>query len=134
MKKVIAIVFAIGLLIIVTLLFWHHTNHPGDAAIRHKLVGTWISSNQAIKGGVAFSSDGNFVVNEVFGIGTNERPVVYEGTWQLKDGFLITTTRKSDTKSAHVEAVTRVRIIRVNDQELIYRDEHAGVVTRKRGQ
>lgn len=134
MKKITVTVFAIGLLIIATLLLWHHARPSGDAAIRQKLVGSWGSENPAIKGAVTFSPDGSFAVNETFGLGTNTHPVQYAGTWKVEDGYLVTRTAQGSSGGVHVEPITRQKIIRVNSQELVFRDEHAGLVTRKRSQ
>jgi hypothetical protein len=134
MKKIAVTGLAIGLLIIATLLFWHHTRPSGDAAIRQKLIGSWGSENPAIKGAVTFSSDGSFAVNETFGLGTNTHPVQYAGTWQIEDGYLVMRTAQGSSGGVHVEPITRQKIIHVNSQELVFRDEHAGLVTRKRSQ
>ena len=46
-----------------------------------------------------------------------------EGTWQIKDGYLIdTVTRHSDTNIA-VPWTNRARIVRITDQELAIHDE-----------
>jgi hypothetical protein len=134
MKKLIAIGFIVGLLIVVTVFSWHHFNYSSDAVIRHQLPGNWVSDTQAAKGTIIFNSDGSFVADGTFIISTNERQVAYEGTWQIKDSFLIETTTKSATEGARVGAVARNKIIRVNDQELVYLTEHGNTVTRKRSQ
>ena len=133
MKKIIVTGFAIGLLIIATLLLWHHTRPSGDAAIRQKLIGSWGSENPAIKGAVTFSPDGSFTVNETFGLGTNTHPVQYAGTWQVEDGYLVTRTAQGSSGGVHVEPITRQKIIHVNDQEFVIMD-HGTTITRKRSQ
>jgi ABC-type glycerol-3-phosphate transport system substrate-binding protein len=131
MRKIVVTGFAIGLLIVVTLLLWHHIRHPGDAAIRQKLIGSWGSENPAIKGAVTFNPDGSFAVNETFGLGTNAHPVQYAGTWQVEDGFLVTRTAQGSSGGVHVEPITRDKIIRVNDQEWVFIDRGT-TIARKR--
>ena len=133
MKKIILTVFAIGLLIVATLLVWHHSGHSEDAAIRQKLVGSWGSESPAIKGAVTFSPDGSFAVNETFGLGTNTHPVQYAGTWQVEDGYLVTRTAQGSSGRFHVEPITRQKIIHVNDQEFVIID-HGATITEKRSQ
>jgi hypothetical protein len=128
MKKFAIIGFFIVLLI-VGILSWQHFKYPSsDERIRHQLPGTWINGPQDSKDSVNIDSDGNFVIKETFG--TNE--VASEGTWQVKDGFLIATTTKSSSKDERVGIVTKDKIIRVNDQELVFSSQGTTITWKRK--
>ena len=132
MKKSITIGIGVALLIVVSVMFWHHEQSLRDAEIHQKLAGDWVSENPAIKGTITFRSDGNFAVNETFGLGTNAHPVKFDGTWQVKDGYLTTTPTQAVLGEAHLVG-SRAKIIRVNDRELVL-IENGHTITRNRSQ
>jgi hypothetical protein len=110
---------------------------PSDTEIRQRVVGTWIvdlhpANGASIKGTVTIVSDSKFITRAAVTIGDKKQEMNYEGIWQAKDGFLIETITKSSSKTARVGAVTRDKIIRVDDQELVYQTEQGKIVTRKR--
>jgi RNA polymerase sigma factor (sigma-70 family) len=105
------------------------TVYFGDERISHQLPGIWISDSQSINGSVTIDSDGSFAIDEFFG--TNK--IAYQGTWQVKDGFLIATTTKSSFEGQRVGVVMRDKIIRVNNQELVF-SSHDTTIKWKRKQ
>ena len=110
---------------------------PSDAAIREKVVGTWIVDLQShngfsIKGTATIVSENKFISTVTVTTGDRREEMGYEGRWDVKDGFLIETITKSDSRMAPVGMVTRDKVIRVNDQELVYLTEEGKTVTRKR--
>ena len=124
MKKFTTIGLSVSLLIIATLLVWHHTKHPSDAAIRRELPGTWVPPG----GGSTciIGSDGHFVAQL-----TGKRVGRLEGTWQVQDGFMIYTfTNSSFTK--YVPYTIRGRILRMDGHELAVQEDAKTVeVTQK---
>jgi hypothetical protein len=99
--------------------------HEQKASIHNKLAGTWLCETNFPDGS---KSEGTIIVdsNGVYfshsaswGISNRFSELTIEGTWQSKDGFLIDTMTKSSQTSAKTPIVSRMRIIRFNDQELI---------------
>jgi len=131
MKKFITIGIGVGLLIVVSVLFWHHEKSSGDAMIRQKLTGPWVTDYPGVKGAVTFRSDGSYAVNQTQGFGTNERPVQFEGTWQVRDGYLIMMSTQAVSGGIYLESPTRAKVIRVNDQEFVCRLADGRIITRK---
>jgi hypothetical protein len=126
MKKYSIIGFAIALLIAVTLLSLHHYKRPNDVELRQRVVGSWIGPSDNLE--LTISSDGSYVSKF-----TRKRmDYDYEGTWKIKDGFLITTLTANNSTNAkhtmHVGSVESSRIVHVDDQELIDEVEDGGVV------
>jgi hypothetical protein len=112
-------------------------NVPSDAELREKVAGTWIVDSQSpkgisIKGTVTILADKRFISRATVTIGDQKQEIGYEGRWEVKDGFLIETITKSNTKMAPVGDTTRDKIIRVNNEELVYQTEQGQTITRKR--
>jgi len=108
-----------------------------DGEIRSKVVGTWVVDLQSpngmsMKGTVTIASGDKFVTKMILTMGDRKQEMNIEGTWETKDGFLVETITKSDSKLAAVGSVTRDKIIRVDDQELVYQTEQGKTVTRRR--
>ena len=80
-----------------------------------------------------FTSDGKFTLEGAFTVLKDKEPLKYEGTWNMKDGFLVETVTKSSRPAlVHVGAVTKDKIVRVDNKELVYQTEQGKTVTRKR--
>jgi hypothetical protein len=112
---------------------------PRDPLIRQKVVGTWIVDMQSpngtsLKGTVVIGADGQFVSKATIVRDSNRKSLQFAGTWQVQDRFLVETITSSDSSLAPTGKTTRDRIIRVNDQELVYQTEKGAIETRKRGQ
>ena len=108
-----------------------------DAEIRQNVVGVWIvdihsTNGGSIEGTVTIASDSKFVSKATVTVGDKKQEMEYEGTWQAKDGYLIEMITKSSSKVIPVGKVTRDKIIRVDDQELVFQTESGKMVTRKR--
>lgn len=83
-----------------------------EATLQRKLVGTWELTNKS--GVITMSADGSFLSQF-----TGRTQVwVYEGTWQIRDGVIVVTTKKSN--SVPRSDVNLCRIIRADGHELIY--------------
>ena len=83
-------------------------------------------------GTTSFAADGKFTTRGFFTLLNDKGPMNYEGTWQIKDGFLIETVTGSDSKAVPVGTITRDKVLRLNGDELVYKTERGQVVTRKR--
>lgn len=105
---------------------------PGDTEIRQKIVGTWVVDIPPIKGTVTIISGGRFVSQAAISLANNTQEIRYEGAWQIDGGILIEEIKKSDSKLVPVGLVSRDKIIRLNDQELVYLTEKGKTVTRER--
>jgi hypothetical protein len=120
MKKITIIGFSLGLLIIATLIFMHYQKHPSDSMIRRKLPGTWIPN---IADGRArtltTSSDGHWTEQITGKIRTGR----LEGTWQVRDGFLIITLTNNDL-DMQVPSTHSSRIIRIDSHEYVLQSEN----------
>lgn len=111
---------------------------PSDDEIRKKLVGIWvvdnkISETRSITGTSTFAADGRSSAAVSFNIDGKKETIQTEGKWEVKEGVLVETITKSSSKIPPIGLVTRDRIIRVNDAELVYITEKDKTVTRKRG-
>jgi hypothetical protein len=115
MKKIITIGFTATLLVLVTLLAWQHFKPSRDAKIRKNLAGTWAMDF----GSFIVHPDGSYIgwhTNATSGIVTNE------GTFQIRDGYMINTMTKTSRTNARVPYVSQMRIIRADARELVIDD------------
>jgi len=127
MKKYSIIGFVTALSIAVALFSLHHYKRPTDAELRQKVVGSWIGPSDKLE--LTMNSDGSFVSKFMRkGIGYE-----FEGTWMIKDGFLIDTLRANNSTNTkhtlHVGSVEKFRIIHVDDEELIDQTGNGGTVS-----
>jgi hypothetical protein len=117
MKKLIIGVL-VSLLIIATLLFWPRSKPSRDEAIRKNLPGTWVVDwGHGVSSTSVIGTDDSYVC-QITGF-TNGMAVKLEGVIQVKDGFLVDTTKKSSQTNAHVPYVGRERIIRAGAHEMV---------------
>jgi len=120
MKKLAIIGFTLGALIVATLIFLHYQKHPNDSMIRRKLLGTWILN---ITDGRArtlmMSSDGHWTEQITGKIRTGR----LDGTWQVRDGLLITTITNNDL-DMQVPSTHSSRIIRIDSHEYVLQSEN----------
>jgi hypothetical protein len=128
MKKLITIGFTIGLLVVVTLLAWRHVRPLRDAEMFGKLPGTWFLSY----GSLDVHPDGSYVLQ--FTHSPTDGILTNEGTFQVRDGLLINTVTKSYRTNAQLPQITRMRIIQMNDREMIIDNgSKSGLIFRKDG-
>jgi len=113
MKKFIAILATVTVLAAVAFLSWQHFKHLRDERIYKNLAGTWTMSF----GSLTIHPDGSYVLQ--FTVSPDSGVVTNEGTFQVRDGFLIDTVTKSYRKNAQVPYVTPTPIIMANDHEMI---------------
>jgi len=108
-----------------------------DSDLQKKLTGVWIvdmrnSNGDSAKGTVDIASDGSFKTQVTVTRKTHAENIRFEGRWEVKDGFLVETVTKSNGGRANAGDVTRDKIIRVDDEELVYQTEDGFTRTRKR--
>ena len=113
MRKFIAISVVLVLLAFTSLLAWRHFQHLRDERIYKNLAGTWTMSF----GSLTVRPDGSYVL--AFTVSPTSGVVTNEGTFQVRDGFLIDTVTKSYRKNAPVPYTTPTPIIMANDHEMI---------------
>jgi len=107
-------------LIVVSLLLTACRKHPSDAAIRHKISGTWISiSDSSVK--QTIYPDGSMQII------TGESSTV-DGTWTIVGGVLIetlthlsATNTSGDVFDEKLNQVSRYEVVSINDHDLVCR-------------
>lgn len=110
---------------------------PNDTEIGQKIIGVWIvdirsTNSLSIEGTVAINSDESFISKATITRAGHSQSVRYEGTWQVKDGFLIETITKSDFKSITVGKITHDKIVGIDENEMVFQTESGKTETRKR--
>lgn len=109
-----------------------------DTEIRLRIVGIWIVdfksfNDTAMSGSTSISGDGIFSTIAVIVKGKQKANLIYEGVWEVKDGFLIETVNKSSNPQiVPLGKVTRDYVIRLDENEFVYRTEDGKIKTRKR--
>jgi hypothetical protein len=109
-------------------------SHDADRASQKKLSGTWHQIALYEHGGrseiaTTIASDGSYVSDIIFHnsdstTGTNKT----EGTMRVKDGVLVATVTRYKGTNMEVPMVTRARIVRIDDRELVLDPEKDGSV------
>ena len=108
---------------------------PSDAALRQKVTGVWKYNGKLLdrtaEDKFTFAPNGNYAKQSVIIHGTERRNFTAFGTWQIKDGVLITTITKVDQIPqgavgddirkglASGAFINRHKIVSVNDHELV---------------
>lgn len=99
------------------------TNAPLiDSELRKRILGTWGAEGRCLHGRFTFAPDGTKIsTNWVAGTNCNVKIVSRaEATWLIQDGFLISkTTKTTDPELAPLGRVSRTKIIRLDDTELV---------------
>jgi len=108
-----------------------------DDEIRQSVIGSWmvdtrLTNGPSIEGEVVIISDGSFVSKATLIVGEKRQKDGYEGTWQVKNGFLIETITNSESKFHLVGKITRDIIIHVDKLEMSYQTESGMIITRRR--
>jgi len=108
-----------------------------DTDIRRRIIGTWIAdasshNGTSMVGAVTFDANGTLAAKIVIIRGDRKEDIRYEGTWQVERGKMIETVTRSNAKWTPVGKITRDTIIRVDDDELVFKTEGGKTVTRRR--
>jgi len=110
-----------------------------DAEITRKLIGVWLvdvqsaDGSSSLKGTITMDKTGGMIaVNKITGKNRNVE-VQYSGTWQVKDGILLENVMvTSNPVLLPVPTVYREKIIRLNEDELVYEKLNGTLASRKR--
>jgi len=121
-------------------LAWSSTEpqtHPTDAEIRQKIVGTWLvdtrlANGNSVVGTEAILVSGVITSKATLTLGDKKEELEFTGKWQVKDGYLIETVEKSNTKRIPIGKITRDKVITLNDKTYVYETESGKTVTRER--
>ena len=95
-----------------------------------KLTGTWSldrvrSDGVAIHTAITIASDGKYSARTTSTVTNSSAAatVTLEGTFEIKDGYLMDTVTRHDVPTFQVPTTFRARIIRFDEQELLAFDE-----------
>ena len=108
-----------------------------DDMIRKNVVGTWIVDKHR-PGGVSLTgadtivADGSFYSKVTLTSDEKKQEISSRGTWEIKRGQLIETLTHSDYEPLPIGVVTSDKIIKVDENEIVYLTEAGETVTRKR--
>jgi len=117
----------------------HKSKPLTDADIEEKIVGTWqvdgtSPSGVLANGTVSILGDGSLTCNTKYLRGARALNIEYTGTWRVENGFLVETIKTtSNSNLLAVGFVTRDRILRLDNQKLVFETENGSTVTRNRG-
>jgi hypothetical protein len=112
------------IILILSLLLTACSRH--DAELTQKIPGSWKHVGTSTRDDSTYSSSTTILPDGTFSYirQRNERPLTYTmaGTWQIKHGFmLMTITNRSDQNmGAKLGEVSKCRIIRLDDHQLVY--------------
>jgi hypothetical protein len=94
--------------------------------------GTWSFARNMPGGGqfqstTAVARDGHYVcqISIVSSNHSSKEGVEFQGTFEVKDGFLIDTINKDSQTNGRVPRTSRARIIRMNDREMVVKYEES---------
>jgi hypothetical protein len=83
---------------------------PSDEQIRHKIVGTWTVDGDPSRT-IENKPDGSFVTHE----GTE---LTTEGTWRVKDGFIVATITNASRPNATLEVESN-KVVSIDDYKMV---------------
>ena len=91
-----------------------------DASLHKQLVGTWARGDSGV---LTIDLDGSFQSRWTTVLTNVTKEWLYAGTWNVRDGFLISTVTNSETRnstnSEAVGSVDRFRIISIDSSHLV---------------
>jgi hypothetical protein len=119
LKKVFAIGFAVVFAVVIILL-WLHFKHPGEQQIQREFAGAWTNLSQigsrTETSTLVCASDGSYRRHWTATAAGKTSGGTEDGTWQIKDGFLIITMTSNDV-DMQIPPPSTNRIIRIDSQE-----------------
>jgi hypothetical protein len=105
---------------------------PSDETIRRLIPGGWISEERLdgrlMKLIVEYRPDGTLGASAKMIKGRYANTLVLSGTWQVRDGILITYTEATGMPGG----VTTHEVIAINETMLVLRDRDGGIVVKRR--
>jgi len=108
-----------------------------DDEIRQKIVGTWLVDNHLPNGNSlvvteTVLSTNSMTTKAAFIIGEHKEELEYSSTWQVKDGYLITTVTKSNSKDTTPGEVAREKVVTLNENIYVFHTESGKTITEHR--
>ena len=112
-------------------------HHLTDDEIRQKIVGTWLVNNHFSNGNSLMVterilSNNSVATKATFTIGEHKEELEYNATWRVKDGYLIETVTKSNSKQVPLGKITRDKVITLNDNVYVCQTESGKTITEQR--
>jgi hypothetical protein len=112
-------------------------SHLTDDVIRQRIVGTWMVNLRAPNGNSIVGSDtilvgGTSNSKATLTIGDRKEEIEVSGTWQVKDGYLIGTVKKSNSVLLPVGKTTRDKVLTLDDNVYVFQMENGKTMTRQR--
>jgi len=96
-----------------------------DAKLRQQIAGTWtLSLDGGVRSTIIFGSHGDYSCKVIGSDGVQIAQL--EGTFEVKDGFLVDTVLKDSQTDAQVPRTSRAAIVRMGEQELVLRRADTG--------
>ena len=91
-----------------------------DAVLHKQLTGTWTQGDSGV---LTVNSDGSFHSRWTKELTNTTKEWIYEGEWEVRDGFFITTVTKSEAQNTTnyepVGIVDRFTVIKVDATNLV---------------
>jgi hypothetical protein len=99
----------------------HRSEEASDSNMRQMLIGTWATDWDPSRT-VENKPDGSCVVKFTINL-TNA--VTHEGTWQVKDGFVVGTTTNASWPNAMLEVESN-KVVSIDDDKLVILSRDGG--------
>ena len=102
----------------------------GDVQLRNRMTGSWFQNDGHLKGMLTLAADGSFSAGWTNVAANPTRAWTFEGNWQIANGVCamkLTKSRSWNITNSHlVGSVEHWRIVRADDQELVWVSESVG--------
>ena len=126
MKKLITFGCCLVLLLVACVLVWQHLRVPSDSDIRHKIVGSWATTD-GTETILDFAQDGSYTEGHLAQLG---------GIWQVEDRVLTMKMTKFPTGLKQPQGVVlaplKFRVIHVDDHHIVYAENSTTNVWKRR--
>jgi hypothetical protein len=109
-----------------------------DAEISDRIVGIWkvnetAPSGVSSSGTVSIFKDGSVACDVKYSRGTRDLVMDYTASWRVENGFLIEVIKTtSDSNLLAVGFVTRDKVLRLDDQKIVFEMETGNKIIRER--
>jgi hypothetical protein len=91
-----------------------------------------LANGNSVIGTEAILSSGVITSKATLTLGDSKEELEFTGTWQVKDGYLIETVKKSNTDRIPIGKITRDKVITLDDTTYVFETESGKTVTRQR--
>ncbi len=125
-RKLPSVPGKLRLILITTVLMVAGCSRSSDAEARKKLQGTWVANGSGLHGDdfnstISIDSGGGYVCKVITHSPFYSRTITSDlaGTLRITNGFLIDTTTQHSNTNAVLPYVTKFRIVRLDNRELV---------------